>query len=47
MGPKTLELKFVGVRQTHITGWQDNYMNDIFEAKLLSMMNYLQMKQKD
>lgn len=32
--PKALELKFVGVRQMHITGWQDNYMNDIFEAKI-------------
>ena len=32
--PKTLELKFVGVRQMHITGWQDNYLNDIFEAKI-------------
>ena len=32
--PKVLELKFIGVRQMHITGWQDNYMNDIFEAKI-------------
>ena len=32
--PKILELEFVGVRQMHITGWQDNYMNDIFEAKI-------------
>ena len=32
--PKILELKFIGVRQMHITGWQDNYMNDIFEAKI-------------
>lgn len=47
MSPKTLELKFVSVRQMHITGWQDNYMNDILKQKLLSMMNYLQIKQKD
>ena len=32
--PKTLELKFIGIRQMHITGWQDNYLNDIFEAKI-------------
>ena len=32
--PKILELCFTGVRQLHLTGWQDNYLCDIYEAHL-------------
>lgn len=33
-GPKTLELQFIGLRQMHLTGWQYNYLDDIFGAYL-------------
>lgn len=29
-----IELQFIGVRQSHIAGWQDNYLNEIPEATL-------------
>lgn len=32
-GPE-IELCFLGLRQLHLTGWQDNYLNDIFGAHL-------------
>ena len=32
--PKALELCFIGLRQLHLTGWQENYMCDIFDAYL-------------
>ena len=32
--PKTLELQFIGLRQMHLIGWQDNYMCVISEAYL-------------
>lgn len=32
--PKTIELQFSGLRQIHLIGWQDNYLNDILCAYL-------------
>lgn len=32
--PEVLEMCFVGLRQLHLTGWQDNYLCDIFDAHL-------------
>lgn len=32
--PKKLELCFTGVRQLHLTGWQDNYSCNICDAHL-------------
>lgn len=32
--PKTIELAFLGLRQMHIVGWQDNYACDISDAYL-------------
>ena len=33
--PKTIELQFIGLRQMHLVGWQDNYLCDIFEFPVL------------
>ena len=32
--PKTVELQFIGLRQLHLVGWQDNYLCEISEAYL-------------
>ena len=32
--PKTLEMQFIGLRQMYLTGWQDNYVGDIYDAYL-------------
>lgn len=32
--PKTIELQFIGLRQLHLVGWQDNYLCDILDAYL-------------
>lgn len=32
--PKTLELMFIGLRQMHLIGWQDNYFCEILGAYL-------------
>lgn len=39
--PKTIELQFIGLRQLHLTGWQDNYLNLILEAYLSFHENLL------
>ena len=32
--PKTLEMRFIGLRRLSLTGWQRNYSSDIFGAHL-------------
>lgn len=32
--PKNIELRFIGVRKTHLTGFQDNYTNELYDAYL-------------
>lgn len=32
--PKTIALRFIGLRQLHLVGWQDNYLCEISEAYL-------------
>lgn len=32
--PRTIELQFLGLRQMHFVGWQDNYCCDILDAYL-------------
>lgn len=39
--PKTIELQFIGLRQLHLVGWQDNYLCDILEAYLSFCDNLL------
>lgn len=36
--PKTIELQFIGLRQLHLIGWQDNYLCNILEAYLAFMI---------
>lgn len=39
--PKTIELQFIGLRQLHLVGWQDNYLCEILEAHLSFQDNLL------
>ena len=39
--PKTIELQFIGLRQLHLIGWQDNYLCNILEAYLAFHDNLL------
>ena len=39
--PKTIEVQFLGLRQMHLVGWQDNYCCDISEAYLAFHGNLL------
>ena len=39
--PKTIEVQFVGLRQMHLVGWQDNYSCDILSANLTFHDNLL------
>lgn len=39
--PKTVELQFIGLRQLHLVGWQDNYLCDILDAYLIFHDNLL------
>ena len=39
--PRIIELQFIGLRQTHLTGWQDNYLQIISEAYLAFHENLL------
>ena len=39
--PKTIELQFIGLRQLHLIGWQDNYLCNILEAYLAFQDNLL------
>jgi hypothetical protein len=32
--PRAIEMRFIGLRQLHLTGWQDNYSCDIYDAHL-------------
>lgn len=32
--PITLEMQFIGLRQCNLIGWQENYLNDIYDAHL-------------
>ena len=32
--PKTIELQFIGLRQFHLAGWQENYACNIFDVDL-------------
>ncbi len=39
--PRTIELQFIGLRQMHLVGWQDNYTCDISDAYLAFHENVL------
>mgnify|MGYP004610186269 FL=1 len=39
--PKAMELQFLGMRQMHLVGWQDNYLCDISSAYLAFHDNLL------
>lgn len=39
--PRIVELQFMGLRQTHLTGWEDNYLPIILETYLAFHENLL------
>lgn len=46
MVKEKLELLFVGLRQVHLVGWQDNYTCELFDAHLSIKSNYCLVNRK-